>query len=333
MSSGFDIGELTAVYKLLGDETRLRVLSLLRGHELAVGEIQKILGTGQSTLSSQLALLKEQDLVAARKEGQKVFYRLPASSATAAGASRKLEIVLGALDAAANARWRSRDERLLQKTLAERAEGSRDFFNRKNPEAVQNLTSPGQTWQALAEGLLGLLSGKRIVDLGCGNGRLARRLAAAGNVVTGVDNSDEQIRLARDGQADARASHGSPIQDKPAAEPQFVLAPMEATGLPDASFDLAVVSQALHHAAEPSAAVREAWRLLVPGGRVLVLDLLAHEEDWMRTRFGDFWLGFSEEDLREWTRAAGFRIAKFEITPPSPEYPELEGVLLVGEKT
>src|SRR5690606_22026976 len=185
MSPGLDIAELTAVYKLLGDETRLRVLALLQDHELAVGEIQKILGIGQSTLSSQLALLKEQDLVAARKEGQKVFYRLPSSD------GRKLELVRGALDAAANARWRARDERLLRKTLAERAEGSRDFFNRSNPEAVQNKTSPGQTWQALAEGVIGLIAGKRIVDLGCGNGRLARRLAAAGNAVTGVDSSEE----------------------------------------------------------------------------------------------------------------------------------------------
>jgi 2-polyprenyl-3-methyl-5-hydroxy-6-metoxy-1,4-benzoquinol methylase len=314
MDPGLDIGELTAVYKLLGDETRLRVLSLLRDHELAVGEIQKILGTGQSTLSSQLALLKEQDLVAARKEGQKVFYRLPAAE------SRKLDLVRGALDNAASARWRARDERLLQKTLLERSAGSREFFNSRNPEAVQNLTSPGQTWQALAEGVIGILSGRRIVDLGCGNGRLARRLALAGNTVTGVDSSDEQIRLAR----------GENLPDGTRLE--YRLSPMEATGLPDAAFDIAVISQALHHAAEPREAVREAQRLLVPGGRLLILDLLAHEEDWMRSRFGDFWLGFSEGDLREWVRSAGFRIANFEITPPSPEYPELEGVLLIGEK-
>jgi ubiquinone/menaquinone biosynthesis C-methylase UbiE/DNA-binding transcriptional ArsR family regulator len=332
MTSALDIGTLTAVYKLLGDETRLRVLALLQDHELAVGEIQKVLGIGQSTLSSQLALLKEQDLVAARKEGQKVFYRLPS------GDGRKLALVRDALVNTTSARWRSRDARLLEKTLLERAESSREFFNAGNPEAVQNRTSPGQTWQALAEGIIGLFAGKRIVDLGCGNGRLARRFATAGNNVTGVDSSEEQIRLALVGAdgaigVDARPQHAAAVQDERAALPAFVLAPMERTGLPDASFDIAVISQSLHHASDPAAAIREAYRLLAPGGRLLVLDLLAHEEDWMRSKFGDFWLGFAEDDLKDWITAAGFTLAHFEITPPSPEYPELEGVLAVGEKT
>jgi SAM-dependent methyltransferase len=317
MPLALDIGTLTAVYKLLGDETRLRVLALLQHHELAVGEIQKILGIGQSTLSSQLALLKEQDLVASRKEGQKVFYRLPG------GDGRKLALVHAALDNTTAARWRARDARLLEKTLQARAESSREFFNAGNPEAVQNKTSPGQTWQALAEGIIGVMSGRRVVDLGCGNGRLARRFAAAGNEVTGVDSSEEQIRLAST----------EPADGAPGTAPTFILAPMERTGLPDASFDIAIVSQALHHASDPAAAIREAHRLLVPGGRLLVLDLLAHEEDWMRSRFGDFWLGFAEEDLREWITASGLRIVQFEITPPSPQYPEFEGVLAVGEKT
>lgn len=318
--AALDIGTLTAVYKLLGDETRLRVLALLQHHELAVGEIQKILGIGQSTLSSQLALLKEQDLVASRKEGQKVFYRV--TSGTGSAGARKLEIVRGALEAARSARWQARDARLLQKTLAERAESSRDFFNAGNPEAIQNKTSPGQTWQALAEGIIGLFSGRRVVDLGCGNGRLARRFAAAGNAVTGVDSSEEQIRLARTEPADVAGG----------TAPTFILAPMERTGLPDASFDIAIISQSLHHASDPAAAIREAHRLLAPGGRLLVLDLLAHEEDWMRSRFGDFWLGFAEEDLKDWIAAGGFVLTHFEITPPSPQYPEFEGVLAVGEK-
>lgn len=310
MDSGLDIEELTAVYKLLGDEMRLRVLALLQGNELAVGEIQKILGIGQSTLSSQLALLKEQNLVASRKEGQKVFYRIPSEN------SRKLNLLRAALENTASAKWHARDRRHLQKTLLERSESSRDFFNRQ--AAVQNLPSPGQTWQALAHGLMGLLSGRRVLDLGCGSGRLARRFAAAGNRVTAVDNSEEQIRLAR--------------ADEAGPNPTFILASMEATGLPGDSCDVALLSQSLHHAADPAGVIREAHRLLAPGGRLLILDLLAHEEDWLRGKFGDFWLGFAEHDLRAWTEAAGFRIAHVEITPPSPEYPDLEGVLILGEK-
>jgi ubiquinone/menaquinone biosynthesis C-methylase UbiE/DNA-binding transcriptional ArsR family regulator len=312
MSSGLDIEELTAVYKLLGDETRLRVLALLQDNELAVGEIQKILGIGQSTLSSQLALLKEQNLVAGRKEGQKVFYRIPSDE------TRKLALLRGALENTASAKWHARDKRHLQKTLAERAESSRDFFNRQ--AAVQNMPSPGQTWQALAQGLIGLLSGRRILDLGCGSGRLARQLAAAGNSVTAVDNSEEQIKL---------ACAESPGQK---SNPDFILASMESTGLPSASFDLALLSQSLHHAANPAEVIREAHRLLAPQGRILILDLLGHEEDWLRGKFGDFWLGFAEPDLRAWVQSAGFRITHFEITPPSPEYPDLEGVLVLGEK-
>jgi len=324
MSPGLDIEELTAVYKLLGDETRLRVLALLQDNELAVGEVQKILGIGQSTLSSQLALLKDQNLVASRKEGQKVFYRIPSDS------SRKLTLLRAALENTASAKWHARDKRHLQKTLAERSESSRDFFNRQ--AAVQNMPSPGQTWQALAHGMMGLLSGRRILDLGCGSGRLARLLASAGNTVTAVDNSEEQIRLARaDSDTSARAHHDAPLRDE-IRKPDFILASMESTGLPAKSFDVALLSQSLHHAANPADVIREAHRLLAPGGRLLLLDLLAHEEDWMRAKFGDFWLGFAEHDLRGWIQSAGFRITHFEITPPSPEYPDLEGVLVIAEK-
>jgi 2-polyprenyl-3-methyl-5-hydroxy-6-metoxy-1,4-benzoquinol methylase len=316
MDPGLDIGELTAVYKLLGDETRLRVLALLQDTELAVGEIQKVLGIGQSTLSSQLALLKEQDLVAGRKEGQKVFYRIPLDPS-----SRKLGLLREALTTTVHAKWHARDRRHLEKTLRERAETSREFFNR---QAVQNMPSPGQTGQALANGLISLITGKRILDLGCGSGRLARRFAEAGNRVTGVDISEEQIRLARENSGETSGS---------TANPDFHVASMDGTGLPDASFEVVLLSQSLHHAAHPAAVVREAQRLLVPGGTLLILDLLAHEEDWLRSKFGDFWLGFAENDLKEWVRAAGLSLTRFEITPPSPEYPDLEGVLLVGEKS
>ena len=227
-----------------------------------------------------------------------------------------MDILDNALLSAPAAKWYARDMRGLKKALEERSERSREFFN---TQAVQNMPSPGQTWRALCHGLIGLINGKRIVDLGCGNGRLANLLARAGNSVTGIDSSEEQIRLARES-----APAGS--------APTFLHAAMESTGLPDASFDVVILSQSLHHAAKPKEALAESRRLLAPGGRILILDLLAHGEEWMRTKFGDFWLGFTQADLESWLREAGFANPHFEITGPGEAYPEIEGLLVQAEK-
>jgi ArsR family transcriptional regulator len=318
MANILHIDELTEVFRLLSDETRLRILCSLREAELAVGELQKILGLGQSTLSTQLGLLKEQDLVASRKEGQKVLYRIPRNG----HADPKLDIVDSALQSAPAAKWYARDMRAVKKALEERSDRSREFFN---SQAVQNMPSPGQTWRALSHGLVRLIRGQRIVDLGCGNGRLAFLLAQSGNAVIGVDNSEEQIRLARSNPAAA-------VPPAPGGSIEFRQAPMEATGLPDAAFDSVILSQSLHHAAKPKEALAESRRLLAPGGRILILDLLAHGEEWMRTKFGDFWLGFSQSDLEGWLRESGFGDIHFEITGPGREYPEIEGLLVSAVK-
>lgn len=318
MGTILHIEELTEVFRLLSDETRLRILCALREAELAVGELQKILGLGQSTLSTQLGLLKEQDLVASRKEGQKVLYRIPRNGHPDA----KLDIVDNAMQSAPAAKWYARDIRALKKVLEERSERSREFFN---SQAVQNMPSPGQTWRALCLGLIRVIRGQRILDLGCGNGRLAILLAQSGNAVIGIDNSDEQIRLARSNPASAAGF-------SPGGSLEFRQAPMEATGLPDASFDTVILSQSLHHAAKPKEALAESRRLLAPGGRILILDLLAHGEEWMRTRFGDFWLGFTQSDLEGWLKESGFADVNFEITGPGKEYPEIEGLLVQAVK-
>ncbi|HLP40049.1 MAG TPA: metalloregulator ArsR/SmtB family transcription factor [Fibrobacteria bacterium] len=325
------IDVLTGVFKLLSDETRLRILSLLREGELAVGELQKVLGLGQSTLSTQLGLLKEQELVASRKEGQKVFYRIPGRGDDGREDPR-LAILASALESTGAAKWHARDMRNLRKVLEERSEKTREFFNSM---AVQNLPSPGQTWKALCNGLIRLIRGQRIVDLGCGNGRLSILLARAGNHVTGVDSSEEQIRLAREKAAEsgAPADPSSPArtsQVTPGVE--FLRAPMEATGLPAGGHDIVIFSQSLHHAAKPREAVAESYRLLAKGGRILILDLLAHGEEWMRSRFGDFWLGFSQADLEGWLKEAGFREVHVEITGASKDYPDIEGLLVQAEK-
>jgi SAM-dependent methyltransferase/DNA-binding HxlR family transcriptional regulator len=318
MAKVLQIDVLTGVFKLLSDETRLRILCALSESELAVGELQKILGLGQSTLSTQLGLLKEQDLVAGRKEGQKVLYRIPRNGRE----DPKLDIIQNALQSAPAAKWYERDMRSLKKVLQERSDRSREFFN---TQTVQNMPSPGQTWRALCGGLIRLIRNQRIVDLGCGNGRLAILLAQAGNTVTGVDSSEEQIRLAR-GNAEAIEA------EREGGIPAFKHAPMENTGLPAAGFDVVIMSQSLHHAAKPKEAIAESHRLLAPGGRILILDLLAHGEEWMRTKFGDFWLGFTRADLEGWLKESGFTAVHFEITGPSKDYPEIEGLLVQAEK-
>ena len=125
MAKVLQIDVLTGVFRLLSDETRLRILCALSEAELAVGELQKILGLGQSTLSTQLGLLKEQDLVAGRKEGQKVLYRIPRNGKE----DPKLEIIENALQSAPAAKWYARDMRSLRKVLDERGERSRRFLD------------------------------------------------------------------------------------------------------------------------------------------------------------------------------------------------------------
>jgi SAM-dependent methyltransferase len=319
MSKALQIDELTGVFKLLSDETRLRILCALSESELAVGELQKILGLGQSTLSTQLGLLKEQDMVAGRKEGQKVLYRLPRNGKE----DPKLAFIEKALESAPAAKWHARDMRSLQKVLQERSDRSREFFNSLT---VQNMPSPGQTSRALSTGLIRLIRGQRILDLGCGNGRLAILLAEAGNAVTGIDSSEEQIRMAGE---NARLR---PWREGKTVPPVFANAAMENTTLASESFDIVILSQSLHHAAKPKEALAESHRLLASGGRILILDLLAHSEEWMRTRFGDFWLGFALSDLEAWLSESGFIGIHREITGPGREYPEIEGILVSAEK-
>jgi ArsR family transcriptional regulator len=103
---------------------------------------------------------------------------------------------------------------------------------------------------------------------------------------------------------------------------------MEHTGLPKASFDLVVISQALHHIPRPQDALLEAARILRPNGQLLILDLANHNEDWIQDKFGDFWLGFEEDNLQEWLHEAGFFEITIEIAGRDLEYPSIESLVV-----
>ena len=158
---------------------------------------------------------------------------------------------------------------------------------------------PGRSWAAWARALGHLLPPWDVADLGCGEGYLTIEAARWARRVTAVDRSPDVLARAR---ALARRRKVGNIVWKRGE--------LEALPLADASVDVALLSQALHHAARPEAALAEAVRVSRPGGRVLVLDLRAHHEAWVQERLGDRWLGFDAATLKDLLAGAGLEHVK-----------------------
>ena len=275
--------------RLLGDETRLRLLRVLSREALNVSELTAILGLAQSGVSRHLGLLRDAGLVAEEKAGTFTWYRL------ADGLDGDGRAELG--------RWlRAEFER---RTATTRADDARleevrrlrkeNFAQHGGGDERRQLV-PGRSWAAWARALGLLLPALDVADLGCGEGYLTIETARWAKHVTAIDRSADV--LAR-GKALAARRRVTNVTWKKGS--------LERVPLPDGSVDLALFSQALHHADDPAAALGEAARILRSGGRVLMLDLREHSETWVRAKLGDHWLGFNDDRLRELLGAAGFR--------------------------
>lgn len=278
--------QASALFRLLGDPTRLRLLRVLGRDRFNVSELTGILGLAQSGVSRHLGLLKDAGLVVEERAGGYAYYRLADPGADGHRAVWPLldaEFASAGDDAAIRA-----DEARLHEVLRLRKE------NFESHGDVRQLV-PGRSWAAWARALGQLLPALDVVDIGCGEGYLTLEAARWAARVVGIDRSVEVLARAR---VLARRRRVTNVQWK-----QGDLARLP---LPDASMDVALLSQALHHAPRPEDALREAARVLRPGGRVLVLDLREHGEAWVRDRLGDQCLGFSEKRLDGLLRDAGF---------------------------
>ena len=276
--------EASALFRLLGDEARLRILRVLARDRFNVTELTGILGLAQSGISRHLGLLKEAELLVEERSGAFSYYRLaPGLKDNGNGALWSLlEAQFAASDAAATVRA---DEARLQEVLRLRRE---NFDAHTGPDTRDGRQLvPGRSWAAWARALGLLMPKLEVADIGCGEGYLAIEAAQWAKHVTAIDRSPDVLARAR---ALATRRRTGNITWKRGE--------MEKLPLADASVDLAVLSQALHHAADPDVVVREAVRVVRPGGRVLVLDLRQHEEAWVRDQLGDRWLGFDDERLR-----------------------------------
>jgi ubiquinone/menaquinone biosynthesis C-methylase UbiE len=303
--------------KSLADPTRLRLLLLLQGQELSVAELQDVLGIGQSRASNHLAQLKRAGLVTHRRSGKNSYYTL-AEHAEGPLAGAGLRELLA--DCAAELPEAETDRLALEVALNRRKDKAREYFNELAGRFGKDFV-PGRSWQALARMLLGLLPPLRIADLGAGEGTLTQLLSKRAMSVIAVDLSPKMVELGRA----LAAEHGFDNLD-------YRLGDLENPPIDPGSVDLAVFSQALHHAANPQAAIDAAARILAPGGRIAILDLLNHNFEEARELYADTWLGFSEADLFKMLRRAGFEDIETTIAARMPEPPHFQTILALARK-
>ena len=244
--------------RLLADDTRLRLLLLLRQEELSVAELQEILGMGQSRISSHLAHLRTAQLVTDRRAGKNIYYALNA-------AELAVEIA-GILTAAAQELPEAcSDARGLEVVRRKRADLSREYFNRMAGRFGRTYC-PGRTWQGVSRMLFTLVPPLLIADLGAGEGHLSQLLAKRAKRVIAVDNSEKMVEYG-----------ASLAKENGIHNLEYRLGDIEHPPIEAGTVDLVLLSQALHHAVNPSRALQAAFQILRPGGSVAVLDLLAHQ--------------------------------------------------------
>ena len=301
--------------KILSDPTRLRLLALLAREELAVAELQEILGMAQSRISTQLALLRQAGLVTDRREGKKAFYSLrPGLPA------RQLALLRAACEAVADQPESREDRGNLDRTLEKRRRESEQYFNLIAGRLGKGYC-PGRSWEALGHLALRLVPAITVADLGAGEGLVSQLLARRAEQVWCIDNSPRMVEV------------GTELARKNGlANLAYKLGDIERVPLADKSVDLAILSQALHHANHPQTAVDEAFRILKPGGQLLVLDLKEHTFEKAHELYGDLWLGFKESALHGFLKKAGFQ--KVEVTTVAREEgePHFETLLASGVK-
>jgi SAM-dependent methyltransferase len=285
----------------LADTTRSRLLLVLDRHELTVTELCSVLQIPQSTASRHLKILADDGWLVSRAEGTSRQYRLAAPLPEPA---RDLwEVVRAQMAGGSQARH---DAERLRSVLAHRRLQSREFF-----------ASSAGSWDATRAELFGkgaelaalpaLLDERwAIGDLGCGTGQLAATLAPFVRQVVAVDESREMLAAARErlegaGNVDLRQGE------------------LEALPIGDGELDAALLMLALHHVVEPERVLAETARVLAPGGRVLIVDMVPHQHDEYRQQMGHVWPGFSEEQLGAWLEKAGFTGWRYRRLSADPE--------------
>jgi ubiquinone/menaquinone biosynthesis C-methylase UbiE/DNA-binding HxlR family transcriptional regulator len=308
------VAQLLRALRLLGDEGRLRILRLLQSEELSVAELQEILGMGQSRISMQLAQLKQAGLIDVRRAGQKSLYRMADLQDGGAMLSELLR------EAGKEIAPAAQDDRGLRLILGKRKDKLRGYFDELAGRFGRNYV-PGRSWKGLAEMFLKLMPPLVVADLGAGEGTLSLLMTRRAERVIAVDNSEKMLEYV----VDIAKRNG-------VKNLEYRLGDLEELPLKDAEVDLVLFHQSLHHALHPGKAVDEAWRIVKPGGRIIVMDLVKHRFEEAREMYADVWLGFSEVELVDMLQNAGFRSVEVSVVHREEEAPHFETMLAIAER-
>jgi ArsR family transcriptional regulator len=291
----YHVPSILKTFRLLADASRVRILLLLEREELSVAELQEILSMGQSRISTHLAQLRQAGLVEDRRQGKNSLYSLKIPEA-------------------------AEDLKALQLVLEKRRDKVRGYFDELAGKFGRNYV-PGRSWKGLAETLLQLMPPMVIADLGAGEGTFSQLLALRAKQVIAVDNSPRMVEFG----AKLAKENGVGNID-------YRVGDLEAPPIRAGSIDLAFFSQSLHHALHPARAVEAAYRLLKPGGRIVILDLKKHGFEQAREMYADTWLGFSEVELRGFLEKAEFRNVQSWIVDQEKQNPAFETILALGQR-
>lgn len=293
------------VFRAIGEETRLRIMGLLVRGELTVTEITAILGQSQPRVSRHLKILADAGLAERHREGAWMFYRV-------AGGARDnpaLGAVLAAVETmgAAKDRIIARDRERFEQSREARAARAAAYF-RENAREWNRLRRLHLPESDIETRMVDLLKGETVeqfIDLGAGTGRMLEIFADHYRAGVGYDLSHEMLAIARANLEKAGVAHA-----------QLRHGDLFSLPLEPESADIVCIHQVLHFLAEPAAAVREAARLLKPGGRLIISDFAPHDLEFLRDEHAHRRLGFSDDEVRDWCAAAGLKLEKIETLSP-----------------
>ncbi|MCA9649726.1 MAG: metalloregulator ArsR/SmtB family transcription factor [Myxococcales bacterium] len=307
-----DLETAVGLLGLFADPTRLRLLCVLEGAELTVAELTRVTELPQSRVSTHLGKLRSAGLVVEHRTGNAT--RLTVDRQRLPGRQRELwTMVRGQLDDRVLASDRERRDALL------RARDKSAGWPDEVAGQMEHRYSPGRTWEATARGLVGMLRMGDVLDVGSGDGVLATLLAPRAHTVTCLDRSARVIEAAR-----ARLAR--------LANVSLVQGDMHELPFDDASFDQVLHFHALTYSARPERALLEAFRVLRPGGDLVLATLHAHGSSEISATYGHVTDGYSIADLRQMTEAAGFEVSLCEITSRERKKPYFEVVSVFARK-